>query len=250
VADIEESQMTTARPWDKFLTKRDKEHLSIIGDRPPVGWGRSPAVLLIDNYRGVLGTASEPLLDQVRHLPMGTGEEGWTAIGHVVSVVAAARAAGVPVVHHTGLATDGLASFFDAYRGGGVDVETAAASFEFPPELTPAPGEVVLAKSAPSAFFGTILVGHLQHLGVDTLIVCGETTSGCVRATVVDACSYRYRVIVPEECSYDRHEACHAINLFDMDQKYADVVPVSEVLEHLATSDAPPARVPEPAGRT
>jgi nicotinamidase-related amidase len=64
--------------------------------------------------------------------------------------------------------------------------------------------------------------------------VCGESTSGCVRATVVDAKSYRYKVLVPEECVFDRHEAPHAINLFDMEQKYADVLPLEEVLGYLA----------------
>ena len=69
---------------------------------------------------------------------------------------------------------------------------------------------------------------------MDTLITCGESTSGCVRASVVDGCTNRYRMIVVEECVFDRHEATHAINLFDMNQKYADVLPLAEVLEWLA----------------
>jgi nicotinamidase-related amidase len=95
-------------------------------------------------------------------------------------------------------------------------------------------GEAVLRKSSPSAFWGTPLAGHLNYLGVDTLITAGESTSGCVRASVVDGCTYRYRMIVVEEGVFDRHEAAHAINLFDMHQKYADVVPLSEVLEYLS----------------
>ena len=100
-------------------------------------------------------------------------------------------------------------------------------------ELTPLPGEAVLRKSSPSAFWGTPLVGHLNFLGVDTLITCGESTSGCVRASVVDGSTYRYRMTVVEECVFDRHEATHAINLFDMNQKYADVLPLADVLEYL-----------------
>jgi nicotinamidase-related amidase len=92
---------------------------------------------------------------------------------------------------------------------------------------------VVLRKSAPSAFWGTPLVGHLNFLGVDTVIACGESTSGCVRASVVEGCTYRFNMIVPEECVYDRHQATHAINLFDMNHKYADVIPTSEVLDYL-----------------
>jgi nicotinamidase-related amidase len=91
----------------------------------------------------------------------------------------------------------------------------------------------VLRKTAPSAFYGTPLQGELTRLGIDTLLIAGESTSGCVRASVVDAASARYRVIVIEECVFDRHEACHAINLFDMNQKYADVISISAALEFI-----------------
>jgi len=73
----------------------------------------------------------------------------------------------------------------------------------------------------------------LNYLSIDTIITCGESTSGCVRASVVDGCTNRYRMIVVEECVFDRHEAAHAINLFDMNQKYADVVSLAEALEYL-----------------
>ena len=101
-------------------------------------------------------------------------------------------------------------------------------------EVGPLPGEPVLLKSSPSAFWGTPLMGHLNYLGIDTIITCGESTSGCVRASVVDGCTNRYRMVVVEECVFDRHQASHAINLFDMHQKYADVLPLGEVLESLA----------------
>jgi nicotinamidase-related amidase len=84
----------------------------------------------------------------------------------------------------------------------------------------------------------------LNSLGVDTLIVAGESTSGCVRATVVDAKTNRYRVIVVEECVFDRHEASHAINLFDMNQKYADALALADVVAHLNRVHG---RVPVPA---
>jgi nicotinamidase-related amidase len=97
--------------------------------------------------------------------------------------------------------------------------------------LRPAPGEVLVTKSAPSAFWGTSLVSTLHQWQVDTLLVCGATTSGCVRASVVDAASHGFRTVVVEECVYDRHEATRAMNLFDMDQKYADVISLDEVSE-------------------
>src|SRR3970040_2313095 len=105
--------------------------------------------------------------------------------------------------------------------------------FDIVDEVEPLAGEAVLKKLSPSAFWGTPLVGHLNQFGVDTVITCGESTSGCVRASVVDGCTYRFRMIVVEECAFDRHEACHAINLFDMNQKYADVQPLAKVLQYL-----------------
>jgi nicotinamidase-related amidase len=101
-------------------------------------------------------------------------------------------------------------------------------------EVAPLPGELVIRKTSPSAFNQTMLLHYLRGLEADTLIVCGESTSGCVRATVVDAKAYRYHVLIPEECVFDRHEAPHAINLFDMDQKYAEVLPVDDVLTYMA----------------
>jgi len=90
-----------------------------------------------------------------------------------------------------------------------------------------------LCKNSPSAFNGTPLENHFAHLGVDTVIVVGESTSGCVRASVVDAASRRYRVMIAEEGVFDRTEAAHAINLFDMDEKYADVLPLAEIEDYL-----------------
>ncbi len=95
------------------------------------------------------------------------------------------------------------------------------------------PSEQLLVKKYPSAFFGTPLASHLISLGVDTLIVTGATTSGCVRATVVDSLQNGFRTIVPEECVGDRAEAPHRANLFDMGTKYADVMPVEEVLKKI-----------------
>ena len=79
-------------------------------------------------------------------------------------------------------------------------------------------------------------MGHLTHLGIDTLLVGGESTSGCVRASVVDGCTNRFKVQVVEECVFDRHQAPHAINLFDMHQKYADVIPLEDALAYIEST--------------
>ena len=99
-------------------------------------------------------------------------------------------------------------------------------------EVKPQPGELVIRKAAPSVFYGTALLSHLIYLGVDTVITCGETTSGCVRATVVDGCSHRFKMGVVQECTFDRTQASHAINLFDMGQKYAGVVTLEEAVNY------------------
>ena len=101
------------------------------------------------------------------------------------------------------------------------------------PPIAPHAIDVVIAKNKPSVFFGTLLAAYLVDLQADSLIVCGSTTSGCIRATVIDGFSYNYRMSVVEECTFDRSEASHAINLFDMHQKYADVVALDQVLAYL-----------------
>ena len=103
------------------------------------------------------------------------------------------------------------------------------------PELPPASQDVIITKQYASAFFGTSLAPLLTSHGVDTLIVTGCSTSGCVRATAVDGMQHGFRVIVPRECVGDRHAAPHEANLFDIDSKYGDVVSKAEVMEYLAS---------------
>ncbi len=92
---------------------------------------------------------------------------------------------------------------------------------------------MVFRKAAPSVFWGTPLIGELTQLGIDTLIVGGESTSGCVRAAVTDGFSYGFKMAVVEECVFDRHEAAHAMNLFDMNQKTANVISLAEAIAYL-----------------
>jgi maleamate amidohydrolase len=108
------------------------------------------------------------------------------------------------------------------------------------PELPPAPQDVIINKQYASAFFGTSLAPLLTSQGVDTLVVTGCSTSGCIRATAVDGMQYGFRVVVPKECVGDRHPEPHEANLFDIDSKYGDVVSKGEVLEYLATASGVP----------
>lgn len=221
------------RVWDRYLTEQDKAHVAAKKPRSPFGFGRTPVVVSVDNYRAAVGDEPEPLLDSIRTWPNSTGLAGWTALAAIETLFAGARDASIPIIHVTGLseAESGVAGWAGRSSEQVEDgrAEREARKYEIVEQAAPQPGEVLLRKTGPSAFFGTPIMAHLTALGADTLIVCGESTSGCVRATVVDGRSYRFRVIVVEECVYDRHEAPHAINLFDMNQKYADVLPLDEV---------------------
>ena len=227
------------RVWDGFLTEQDRRHLTLHGPRR-IGFGTRPALLLIDLYRWAFGDKPEPLIEAAKTWPGSCGLAGWRAIPHLQALLRASREAGLPIVHITGLDQSAVVGWSATWGNSpNADIDAEARDrrrrrWDIIDEVAPLPGEAVLRKSSPSAFWGTPLVGHLQYLDVDTVITCGESTSGCVRASVVDGCTYRYRMIVVEECVFDRHEASHAINLFDMHQKYADVLPLAEVLEHLS----------------
>jgi maleamate amidohydrolase len=227
-----------ARVWDSFLTEQDRAHLAMSPHRD-IGFGERPALLLIDLYRWVFGDKPEPLLEAVKAWPGSCGLAAWQAIPPIQTLLKVARETKIPIIHMTGLDHAGVEGW-STRRGSSLPPEISPAAYErlqhrydIIDEVAPLPSEAVLRKSSPSAFWGTPLVGHLNYLNVDTLITCGESTSGCVRASVVDGCTNRYRMIVVEECVFDRHEAAHAINLFDMHQKYADVVSLAEALEYL-----------------
>jgi nicotinamidase-related amidase len=203
---------------------------------------------MIDNYRKALGDSPEPLIDAIETWPSSTGLMGWAALGRISELLSEVRNLKLTVIHVTALtqSESGVVpwtiatKFWQEPDDGSLQQEDRMRrAADIVNEASPIPGEVVLKKSAPSAFFGTPLAGHLISLGIDTLVIGGEATSGCVRATVVDAASYRFKVTVIEECVYDSYESSHAVNLFDMHRKYADVVPLKEVLSRLRQTYGP-----------
>ena len=108
-------------------------------------------------------------------------------------------------------------------------------AYQVVPELAPRPDEPVIVKIYPSGFQGTNLLAYLVYHNIDTLIVTGTVTSGCVRDTVLDAFNYNYRIVVPVEAVCDRGPTSHKVTLFDIHMRYGDVVPTAEVLEYLGT---------------
>lgn len=251
------------RVWEPYLTEQDRAHI-VKRPRQPTPLGVHPALLSIDNYRNALGDEPRPLLEAIESWPSSTGLAGWRAIEQTKYLLTAVRSRKLPVIHATQVTEEECGipgwSFFrspggwEAQRGHrGWDairdriatrserLQTMSAAdrgryirrYEIVDEVAPVEGEVVLKKAAPSAFWNTPLATHLATMQVDTVIVVGESTSGCIRASVVDAASERLPVIVVEDCVYDRHEASHAINLFDMHRKYAEVLSLEETLDYI-----------------
>lgn len=221
--------------WENYLSERDKKHDEQWGKKTLFGFGRKPALVLIDIYYSVLGLKREDIFESMKTWPSSTGLEGWTAVDKTAELLAVARANKVPVVHVKGL-DSGIKPWVHRHREPSkLSPEMKKKGMEIVEEVKPIEGEVVIEKTAPSGFQGTPLMFHLNSLDVDTLIICGETTSGCVRATVVDGATARFRMGVVSECVFDRTEASHYMNLYDMHQKYADVVSLDMAKDYLAT---------------
>ena len=189
-----------------------------------VGLGESPAILVVDMTRS--------FTDPVHPV----GSEQTSALASIANLLSSARAREVPIFYTT-------LAFLDKTRDAvtwGRKMPALAdlrvddpAAMEIDPRIAPEPGDIVFNKRAPSAFFGTGLVSLLIPMRIDSLIVAGCATSGCIRATVVDALSFGYRVAVPAECVSDRAVGPHEANMFDIDTKYADVLTLSDVTSYL-----------------
>lgn len=238
------------RVWDKYLSERDKwlEEQSFF-NKTPVNFGVKPALLLIDNCVGGLGDTPLPLQESLKHYPLSCGLEGWAAVAQQKRLLDLCRELDILIIHtNIEMAPNSPLLFYQAVRSHGQRTMKpksnaplqykSGAAFNFTPDLAPIDEEVVILKSGASAFSGTPLAGVLSRFRIDTLLVCGESTSGCVRATVVDASMLCFHTIVVEECVYDRTEASHAINLYDMDQKYAAVKSIEEVMDWLNSGAA------------
>jgi nicotinamidase-related amidase len=197
------------------------------------GVGPSAALLAIDLYECVYRGGAHPPSELVDQHASSCGIFAHQAIEPTQRLFAAARRAKIPIFFCTGETRPNTRPI------GSVATKRRRApqpdDYDIRPEFAPQPSDVVIYKQRASAFEGSPLCSHLQLLGVQSLIVCGEATSGCVRASVVDAYSSGFNVAVVEECTFDQTVLTHKINLFDMHHKYADVLHLDEVLAHLAS---------------
>ncbi len=197
-------------------------HLGGFGGRG--GFGTRPALAVVDMSVGFTDPES----------PLACDLEG--PVESVARLLEAARRPRIPVVFTTVSYRESdkltAATFLDKAPAL-LTLEAGSRWTEIDPRIAPLPSEPVLTKLFASGFFGTPLASLLTAAGVDTLIVAGASTSGCVRSTVVDALQYGFRPVVPREAVGDRNPDAHEANLYDVDAKYGDVLPVEEVLEYL-----------------
>ena len=193
------------------------------------GFGRRAALLIIDFVNAYIEKSSPFYAPGVVD-----------AVQETKPLLKAARAARVPTiftrnVFHPGAPDGGL--FVRKVPALKIMQEDEAMG-QIVESLAPGPEEIVLRKQYPSAFFGTSLTSLLSSQGIDTVVLAGCTTSGCVRATAVDTVSYGYRLVVARQCVGDRHPAPHEANLFDIHSKYGDVVDVAEIFAHFSAQTA------------
>ncbi len=218
--------------WDDVISAEEQKAYAAAGFGRPSGLGKRPALLIIDVQYRTVGTERKPFYEAIKEFPTSCGEVAWDAVEAIVPLVEYFRSRGWPVMYpHVApkVGTEGgrLAEKVPAI------MDVAAKGYEFPPAVAPRPGDVMLPKKHPSAFFGTALCSHLIDKQVDTVIVVGCSTSGCVRGTAVDAFSLNFKVAIPQECVYDRSITSHKVNLFDLGQKYADVLPTADLITKL-----------------
>ncbi len=220
------------REWEKVMPEEDlklyrKTHF---GRRQE--FGKKPAFLIIDVNRAFVGSTPRPILESVEEYRTSCGKFGWDNLQHIHRLQDACRASGVPVMFTTSSPLTRFAGSLTKKSMQKTEPPDPKGS-EIHPSIAPLPDELVITKTRASGFFGTPLLQCLRNMGIDCLLVGGATTSGCVRATVVEACAHGFGVFVVEECVFDRFQLSHLVSLFDMNAKYADVITLEEALRFL-----------------
>ena len=223
--------MSTGKPWTGSIPPEDLMTFEggEAADARPMSAGTSPALIIVDMTVAFVDSA----------YPTGHSPTGWPCVDANVELLAHARSLGVPVYFTKNFPDAGYVPApheLGRWKAQGVPKVPGA----LPPgdlivdALTPRDDETVIHKhSRPSAFFGTPLASYLTYQRIDTVIVTGMTTSGCVRATALDAFQNNFNVVIPYECAADRSQISHRVSLFDLHMKYADVVSLSETMSYL-----------------
>jgi len=229
------------RVWERFWTEQDKAVFKSAGYGAKTGFGTRPALLVIDVSYDFTGDKPEPILESIKRWSNSCGADSWKGVAVIKTLTDRFRAKKLPVIYTTnerrpdnwdsGSWSWKLTRTTESLPSGNGNLDPN----EIVAEIAPQPQDIVIKKQKPSGFFHTPLLSYLTLLGCDSVIVTGTSTSGCVRATAVDAFSHNLRVAVVEDGCFDRSQVSHAVNLCDLNAKYADVVPASTVLEFIDT---------------
>lgn len=223
----------TKQIWDDYIPEEERRAYEAAGFGRPSGLGKRPALLIIDVQYRTTGTSPLPYFEAIKEFPTSCGAVAWDAVANIAKLVALFREKGWPILYphvapKQSFDFGRLAEKIPALMG------VSAKGYEFVEEIAPVEGDILLPKRHPSAFFGTPLASYLVQNEIDTVVVTGCSTSGCVRGSAVDAFSYNYRVAIPHDACYDRSQTSHFVNLFDIGSKYADVSSTADLLESLA----------------
>lgn len=217
--------------WDDIFSGHDKEIYEKAGYARMMGLGKKPGLLIVDITYPFVGERA-PVLESVKHFPLSAGEYGWKAVDAVVKLLPVARSKKIPIFY-VDREYDRIIRKW--WRQDAEEPELGEKrGHHIVREIAPVDGEIIINKEGASAFFGTNLMSLLNHLGLDTLLICGGTTSGCVRATVVDAAQYSFYVGIIADCCYDRIQLSHKASLFDMN-RYGDVISLEEAIKYITS---------------
>jgi nicotinamidase-related amidase len=217
-------------PWDGIIPEEDLRIYQEAGFGRPTEWGKRPALLVIDiQYRSV-GTTRLLIAESMKEFGTSCGDAGWHAIDALVPLIGRFREKGWPVIYPHVAPKQSFDGGRLAQKVPAI-MNVPAKGYEIVREIAPLDGEIVIPKRHSSAFFGTPLVSYLNDLDVDTVVLAGTTTSGCIRAAALDAFSYNFNVFVPFECVFDRSQFSNAVSLYEIGQKYANVLSVDSLMQ-------------------
>jgi maleamate amidohydrolase len=199
--------------------------------------GPRPALLAIDLFELAYEGGPLPVTEVAKTYPSSCGENAWNALPPTKALFDVARRTGVPVFYSEGdRAPNAKPKAVSATLR---QNRAPSERYAIRADIAPQADDVVIRKQRASAFFGTPLAAHLTQLGVDTVIVFGQSTSGCVRASVVDGYSHGFHMVMAEECCFDRSNISHMVNLFDLHHKYADLIRTDEIIGALEAPAKP-----------
>ena len=227
------------RDWEKIIPEYDRKVYEKAGYTGKQAFGRRPALLIIDVITSFTGTKPQETLAAIDEFRSSCGKAAWQALPHIRKLLVACRKSKVPVIYSTS-DPDFKAVFGNATKRVREPTTMTDLAVEFPQMIRPRKDEYVVHKARASAFFGTHLITYLTRKNVDSLIVTGCSTSGCVRSSVIDGYSYGFPVFVVEEGTFDRSQFSHLVNLYEMNSKYATVVTRAEAVAHVESLHAGP----------